>query len=176
MHQKFDKNTQRQLWVTSRPNKRRRAEIVEIDGELLTRANRFGGDYQSLEDRIKEEENQQQSGMAEEIELENEGESQVIQCDNFPIVDLKAFNTDGKDAQFIQMNQVIAKMTEDRKTTEYSIKKAICSFMLDIKSLITKSGTDADLNRVRYAMRRGEENTAPETYRPTNEKFHVSGA
>ena len=41
-----------------------------------------------------------------------EENSQIILGDSFPIVDLKAFNTDGKDAQFIQRNQVIEKMVE----------------------------------------------------------------
>ena len=45
MRRKFDMNAQRQIWVPSRPNKRSREEIAEIDGELLSRANRFGGGY-----------------------------------------------------------------------------------------------------------------------------------
>ena len=36
MRRKFDMNAQRQIWVPSRPNKRNREEIAEIDGELLT--------------------------------------------------------------------------------------------------------------------------------------------
>ena len=55
MRRKFDMNAQRQIWVPSRPNKRSRQEIAEIDGELLTRANRFGGGYQTLEDTIEDE-------------------------------------------------------------------------------------------------------------------------
>ena len=43
MRRKFDMNAQRQFWVPSRPNKMCREEIAEIDGELLSRANRFGG-------------------------------------------------------------------------------------------------------------------------------------
>ena len=39
MRRKFDMNAQRQIWVPSRPNKRSREEIAEIDGELLSRAN-----------------------------------------------------------------------------------------------------------------------------------------
>ena len=38
MRRKFDMNAQRQIWVPSRPNKRSREEIAEIDGELLSRA------------------------------------------------------------------------------------------------------------------------------------------
>ena len=52
MRRKFDMNAQRQIWVPSRPNKRSRQKTAEIDGELLTRANRFGGEYQPLEYRI----------------------------------------------------------------------------------------------------------------------------
>ena len=43
--------------------------------------------------------------------------------------------------------------------------------MLDLKTLIAKSTTDAELNRVRDAMRRNEKNTAPEAYRTTFEKL-----
>ena len=169
MRRKFDMYAQRQIWVPSRPNKRSRQEIAEIDGELLTRANRsnrFGGG------RIKEEQEVPQPEMAEETEQESEGESQVIRGDNFPIVDLKAYNTEGKEAQFIQINQVIEKVTGNQKDTKETIKKAEFNFMLDLKTLIAKSSTDSELNRVRDAMRRGETNTAPEHYRTNFEKLN----
>ena len=121
MRRKFDMNAQRQIWVPSRPNKRSREEITEIDGELLSRANRFGGGYQPLEDRILEEEDlnnnnnhQQPEIIEEENEPDSEGESQIERGDNFPIVDFKAYNTEGREAQFIQINQVIEKLTENK--------------------------------------------------------------
>ena len=165
MRRKFDMSAQRQIWVPSRPNKRSREEIAQIDGELLARTNQFEGGYQPLEDRIVEEEdqnnNQQPEISEEENEPESEGESQIIRVDKFPIVDLNAYNTDGREAQFIQINQVIDKLTGD-KATEEVIKRAEFNFMLDLKTLIAKSNTDAELNRVRDAMRRTERNTAPE--------------
>ena len=85
-------------------------------------------------------------------------------------MDLKAYNTEGREAQLIQMNQVIDKLTGDKKATEEVIKKAEFNFMLDLKTLIAKPNTDAELNRVRDAMRT-ERNTAPESYRPVFEKL-----
>ena len=43
--------------------------------------------------------------------------------------------------------------------------------MLDLKTLIAKSNTDAELNRVRDAMRQADKNTAPESYRTVFEKL-----
>ena len=74
MRRKFDMNEQRQIWVPSRPNKRSREEIAEIDGELLSRANRFDGGYQPLEDRTAETEdpdNNNNHQQPETIEEEN---------------------------------------------------------------------------------------------------------
>ena len=152
-------NAQRHIRVPSRPNKRSREEIVEIDGELLSRANRFGGGYQPLDDRITDEDdldnnnnNQQQpETIDEENEQDSEDESQIIRGDNFPIVDLEAYNTKGREAQFIHINQVIDKMMRDNKATEDVIKKAEFIFMLDLKTLSENSNTDAELNRVRDA-------------------------
>ena len=129
--QKFDMNAQRQIWVPSRPNKRSREEIAEIDGEFLTRANRSGGGYQPLEERVEEEQEYQQPETIQDIEQENEGETQVVRGDNFPIVDLKSYNTDGKEIQFIHINQVF-----EKKNTEATIKKAEFNFMLDLKTLM----------------------------------------
>ena len=53
--QNLDMNAQRQIWVRSRPNKRNRKENAEIDSELVSRANRFGGGYQPLDERIAKE-------------------------------------------------------------------------------------------------------------------------
>ena len=44
--------------------------------------------------------------------------------------------------------------------------------MLDLKTLIAKSSTDAHFSRVRDAMRRGEKNTAPAHYRTNFEKLN----
>ena len=115
MRRKIDKNAQRQIWVPSRPNKRSR-EIAEIDGKLLSLANRFGGRYLPLDDGIAEEDdldnnnNQQQlEVIEEENEPDSEGESQIIRVDNFQIVVFKAYNTKGRETQFIQINQVTDK-------------------------------------------------------------------
>ena len=68
MRRKFNLNAQRQICVPSRPSKRSREEIAEIDGELLNRANRIGGGYQPFEERVEKnppqeemEENKQES-------------------------------------------------------------------------------------------------------------------
>ena len=51
-------------------------------------------------------------------------------------------------------------MVGDKNATEDVIKKAEFNFMLDLKTLIAKSNTDAELKWVRDAMRRAEKNTA----------------
>ena len=77
----------------------------------------------------------------------------MIRGDNFSTVDLKAYNTEGGEAQFIHINQVIDKMAGAKKATEDVIKKAEFNFLLDLKTLIANINTDAELNRVRDAMR-----------------------
>ena len=52
----------------------------------------------------------------------------------------------------VYINQIIAKITGDRKNTEDTIKKAEFNFFHDLKTLIAKSSPDAELNRVRDAM------------------------
>ena len=115
---------------------------------------------------MEEEEEAQQPETIEDTEQESEGEIQVTRGDNFPIKDLKAYNTEGKEVQ------IIGKVTGVKKNTEDTIKKAEFNFMLDLKTLIAKSSTDAELNRVRNAMRRGEKNTAPDQNRTIFEKLN----
>ena len=49
MRRRYDQNAQRTIRVPSRPKKRSREEIAEIDGELIQRANRLGGGYQPMQ-------------------------------------------------------------------------------------------------------------------------------
>ena len=55
LRRRYDHQTQRTVFAPSRPNKRSREEIAEIDAELIRRANRLGGGYQPL---AEEQENQ----------------------------------------------------------------------------------------------------------------------
>ena len=109
----------------------------------------------------------------EENEPGSEGESQINRRDNFPIVDLKAYNTDRKQFKRNSSKSIkkLTKITGDKKGTEETIKEAEFKFMLDLKTLIAKSATDAELNRVRDAMRRGDKNTALVQYQPIFEKM-----
>ena len=54
---------------------------------------------------------------------ESEGESQIIRGDNLPMVDLKNYNTESKEAHYVQINQIIGTVTEGKKMAEETIKK-----------------------------------------------------
>ena len=95
---------------------------------------------------------------------EDEGESQIKRGDNLPIVDLKNYNTEGKEAHCVQINQINGVVTEGKKATEKTIRKAEMDFMRDLKSLIAKSPTDAELNRAKLALNREDPSMAPEHY------------
>ena len=45
--------------------------------------------------------------------------------------------------------------------------------MMDLKSLIAKSATDAELNRIKLALNRKDHSMAPENYRPFFEKHFI---
>ena len=49
LRRRYDQYTQRTVFAPSRPNKRSREEIAEIDAEIMRRANhRHGGGYQPM--------------------------------------------------------------------------------------------------------------------------------
>ena len=66
----------------------------------------------------------QQPETIEDTEQKSEGESHTIRGHNFPIVDLKAYNTEEKETQFIQINQVIEKITGDKKSAKDTVTAA----------------------------------------------------
>ena len=137
LRRRYDNQTQRTVFAPSRPNKRSREEIAEIDAELIGRANRLGGGYQPL---IEEQEEQPEE-VREEGDLENnetEEDSVIMRGDNLPIVDLSKYNTEAKEAKYIQINYIVGKFTANKKATEDNIKKAEFEFMLDLKTLISK--------------------------------------
>ena len=138
---------------TFKTEQRSYEEIAGINGEELTRANRFEGEYDPLEDRMKEGGNQQQPETIEDIKPESEGKSQIVWSDNLPIVDLKTYNTEGEEPHFIQINQVIDKITGDNNSKEEMIEKAEFNFSLKLKTLIATSATE--LNTIRDAIRQG---------------------
>ena len=98
---------------------------------------------------------------------ENEGECQKIRGDKLPIVNLKNYKTEGKEAHYVQINQTIGAVTEGKKIAKETIIRAEMDFMLDLKNLIAKSATaDAKLNRVKLALNRDDCSMVPEHYRP----------
>ena len=60
-----------------------------------------------------------------------------------------------------------------QKNIEKTIKKAEFTFMVDLKSLIANSATEAEHNWARVAIRLGGKNTELEQYRPIFGKSNV---
>ena len=96
-----------------------------------------------------------------------------MQGDNLPIVDLSKYNTEGKEAKYIQINHIVGKLTTNKKATEDHIKKAEFEFMLDLKTLISKTAIDPELTRVRNSMRREDRETIPDSYRTVFDKLSI---
>ena len=95
--------------------------------------------------------------MREEGEVETaetEEDSVIMRGDNLPIVDLSKYNTDGKEAKYIQINHIVGKLTANKKVTEDHIKKAEFVFMMDLKTMIANTAIDPELARVRTSMQR----------------------
>ena len=57
--------------------------------------------------------------------------------------------------------------------TEENKKKAEINFMLDLKTLISKTAIDPEMTRVRTSVRREERDSAPEGYRAVFDKLSV---
>ena len=175
MRRRYDTQSQRMIFTPSRPNKRSREEIAEIDAELTQRAHRIGGGYRPLQPEEEEEPEAPEEGdlQNEQNTVDTEEDSVIMRGDNLPIVDLSKYHTDGKEAHYIQINHIVGKITENKKLTEENIKKAEFNFMLDLKTLISKTAIDPEMTRVRASMRREEKDTAPEGYRPVFDKLSI---
>ena len=175
MQRRYDTQSQRMIFTPSRPNKRSREEIAEINAELTQRPDRFGGGYRPIQ---VEEEEEEEPEAPEERELQAEQntvdteEDSVIGGDNLPIVDLNKYHTDGKEAHYTQINHIVGRITEN-ELTEENIKKAELNFMLDLKILISKTAIDREMTRVRASMRREEKDTAPKGYRQVFDKLSI---
>ena len=93
--------------------------------------------------------------------------------DNVPIVNLSNNNTDGKETKYIQINHIVGKLTTNKKVTEDHIMKAEFEFMMDLKTLISKTAIDPELTRVRKSMRREDRETIPEGYWTAFDKLSI---
>ena len=143
---------------------------MEIDAEIMRRANRLGGGYQPIQE--EQEKNTEEGEINQEPE-DTEEDSVILRGDNLPIVDLSKCNTDGKEAKYIQINHIVGKLTSNKKITEENIKKAEFEFRLDLKTLISKTATNPELTHVRNSMRREDREITADGYKPVFDKLSI---
>ena len=126
MHRRYDPQSQRMIFTPSRPNKRSREEIAEIDAEFTRRTNRIGGDYRPIQNEEDEEEEEPDATEEGELQpeqntVDTEEDSVIMRGDNLPIVDLSEYHTRGEEAHYIQINHIVGRLTENKKMTEETI-------------------------------------------------------
>ena len=88
-------------------------------------------------------------------------------------MDLTKYDTEGKEAKSIQINHIVGKLTTNKKATEDHVKKAEFEFMMDLKTLISKTLIDPELTRVRTSMPRKDRETIPDGYRTVFDKLSI---
>ena len=130
------------------------------------------GGYQPLTDETEETENPEK-GELEPEQPETEEDSLIMRGDNLQIVDLSKLNKDGKEAHYFQINHFMGKLCGNKKITEDTIKKAKFEFILDLKTLFSKTVIDPELTRVRPSMRREDRDTTPDGYRAVFDKLSI---
>ena len=92
---------------------------------------------------------------------------------NLPIVDFTKYNTDCKEAKYLQTNKIVGKLTTNKEVTEDHIKKADFDFMVDLKTVISKTAIDPELTRVRNSMRPEDRETITDGYRAVFDKLSI---
>ena len=81
----------------------------------MRRADRLGGGYQPIQE--EPEDNPEERQISQEPE-DTEEDSIILRGDNLPLVDLNKYNTDGKEARYIQFNHIFGNLTANKKITE----------------------------------------------------------
>ena len=66
--------------------------------------------------------------------IQREEDSIILRGDNLPIVDSNKYNTDGKEATYIQLNHIVGNLPANKKVTEKNIKKADFELKTEIKT------------------------------------------
>ena len=118
--------------------------------------------YQPIQEMVNDPNQIQMKEQLPEDQINHsEIEGEIIRRNYLSIVDLKNYNTECKEAHYLQINQRIGAVTQGKKIAEETIKRAEMDFMLDLKNLIAQSAKDNELNRVKLAL-----SMAPEHYRP----------
>ena len=90
--------------------------------------------------------------------MDTEEDSVIMRSDNLPIVDLSKYHTDGQMAHYIQINNMVGKLTENK---------------MDLKTLVSKTVIDSEMTTARASMRREKRDTAPEGYRPVFDNLSI---
>ena len=123
LRHRYDNQRQRTIFAPSRYNKRSREKIAEIDAELIRRANRIGG-YQpkEIEEDQEEPEGIREKGETEQA-AETEEDSVIMRDENLPIMDLTRYNTDGKEAKYIQINHIVGNLPQIRRQRKITSRK-----------------------------------------------------
>ena len=93
--------------------------------------------------------------------------------DNLPIADLTKYNTDGKEAKYIQINHFVRILTTNKKAIEDDIKKEEIEFMMDLKTVISNTAIDPKLTWVRNSMHREDRKTISDGYRTVFDKLSI---
>ena len=104
----------------------------------MRRANRLDWEYQPIPE--ESEENPKEVEIDQELEYTEEG-SIIMRGDNLQLIDLNKYNTDGKEAKYIQTNRIVGNLTANKKATEENIKKSgIRIFVRISKDTYLKNG------------------------------------
>ena len=106
--------------------------------------------------------------------MEIEEDSVILRGYILPIVDWSKFNKEGKEGHYIQINHNVGKLSGNKKITDETIVKAEFAFLLDLKSLISKSAIDPELTRVSGSMRREDRETTHDKYRSVFDKLSIT--
>ena len=101
-------------------------------------------------------------------------DSIIMRSDNLPIVDLSKYHTDSKEAHYIQNNHIVNQLTTIKEITEDPIKKAEFDFVLDLKTLISKTETNPEMMSVQSRLRREITDTAPQENKPSRNIIRVA--
>ena len=123
--------------------------------ELILRANTILGGYKPIV--VEEEESPEEKREEGEIEQETvqtEDNGVILRGNNLPIMNLTKYNTDGKETKYLHIYHVVGKMNTNKKVTEDHIKETEFVFLMDLKTLISKTAIDPELTRVRNSMRK----------------------